>query len=112
MPRPKLLLVAHGDHNFECLSLRHTKEGWLGHMDNQAGVRLVMEAYFSGRLPRGRCQVEITYGEETTKIGPNGQLIRFEGARKLFPFIRQHDLVVVVDVTALPPTLRHLEVSI
>jgi hypothetical protein len=99
---PRIVFVAHGDHNFE--TVQCTKEGdvWKGHMDNLLGVYTVMQAYFSGRLPKTCCGIQITYGEEGDTVDKNGNMVDFAGARNVMDEITEDDLIVVVDVTSLP----------
>lgn len=71
-------------------------------MDNLLGVYTVMQAYFSGRLPKFCCSIQITYGEQCNTRDKNGNMVDFAGARQVMETITDQDLIVVVDVTCLP----------
>lgn len=118
---PRMIISAHGDTNFDsssrCIRLdrrtfsRDNSMGggsdvvkdsehdalFFAHADNFAGVKILMDTYWSGMLPPSvNCQV--TCGEEGEIEG-----VEFWGARKVAQTIRHaHDLVVVLDVTAIP----------
>jgi hypothetical protein len=88
----QFVISCHADTGFRSHRCAKEARGKLvyGHMDNFAGVRAVMEAFFSGRLDSENLRIELTYGEETD----------FGGARAVRRSLSPHDTVVVVDVTA------------
>jgi len=88
-----LILSCHADTGFHRHRLAHADDGvYLGHLDNFAGVFVVMRAFFSGRLPPGGVRIELTEGEE----------IDMAGALRVAATLTPGDLVVVVDVTGAP----------
>ena len=86
-----LIISCHADTNFTHHELTRERDGYLGHLDNFAGVHAVMRAYFSGRMTGDQTRLALTDHEETT----------FAGAYELRDQIRPTDLVVVVDVTGI-----------
>jgi hypothetical protein len=88
---PMLVFSTHADTNFLAHSLRKKDDGYLGFLDNFAGVHATMRAYFSGRIQGNHTRIVLTDHEETT----------FAGAFELREQLTPTDLVVVVDVTGI-----------
>ncbi len=89
--KAQFVISCHADTGFRSHRCRREKGGkvYYGHMDNFAGVRAVMDAFFSGSLDREGVRIELTYGEETD----------FGGAKAVRRTLSKEDTVVVVDVT-------------
>lgn len=90
-PQSSFVISCHADTGFRSHRCRLEKGGTVchGHLDNFAGVKAVMDAFFSGGLDRDGVRIELTYGEETD----------FGGARAVRRTLSKEDTVVVVDVT-------------
>lgn len=90
-PQSSFVISCHADTGFRSHRCRLEKGGDVcyGHLDNFAGVKAVMDAFFSGGLDREGVRIELTYGEETD----------FGGARAVRRTLTKEDTVVVVDVT-------------
>jgi hypothetical protein len=91
-----LVISCHADTGFASHRLARVGDLYRGHLDNFAGVYVVMRAYFSGELPPDGVRIELTEGEE----------IDMAGARRVAATLDADDLVVVVDVTGAPTTAR------
>jgi len=87
-----LVISCHADTGFPSHRLERSGDLFRGHLDNFAGVYVVMRAYFSGELPPDGVRIELTEGEETDMAG----------ARRVAETLDPGDLVVVVDVTGAP----------
>ncbi|MBN2201707.1 hypothetical protein JW777_07135 [bacterium] len=89
--KAQFVISCHADTGFRSHRCRLEKGGTVcfGHLDNFAGVKAVMDAYFSGGLDREGVRIELTYGEETD----------FGGAKAVRRTLSKEDTVVVVDVT-------------
>jgi hypothetical protein len=87
--QPKLVISCHADTGFRSHRLNRANGVFVGHLDNFAGVHVVMNAYFSGRMTTDSVRIELTYGEETD----------MEGACEVRKTLSPGDVVVVVDVT-------------
>ncbi len=87
------VISCHADTGFRSHRCRLERGGAVcyGHLDNFAGVKAVMDAFFSGRLDLEGVRIELTYGEETD----------FGGARAVRRTLSKEDTVVVVDVTGV-----------
>lgn len=83
------VVSCHADTGFPSHRLERFGDVYRGHLDNFAGVHVVMRAYFSGALPPDGVRIELTEGEETDMAG----------ARRVAESLSAEDLVVVVDVT-------------
>lgn len=81
----------HADTNFSSHSLIKKDQGYLGYLDNFAGVFATMRAYFSGQFLGEHARIVLTDHEETT----------FGGALELRDQLSPEDVVVVVDVTGI-----------
>jgi hypothetical protein len=90
--KPQIVISCHADTCFDSHQLIHTKNKFVGHLDNFAGVHAVMSAYFSGKITNDMLRIELTYGEETGMAG----------AREVLSTLTKDDMVVVVDVTGTP----------
>ena len=90
--KPQIVISCHADTCFDSHQLTHTKNNFVGHLDNFAGVHAVMSAYFSGKITNELLRIELTYGEETGMAG----------ARKVLKTLSAEDMVLVVDVTGTP----------
>ncbi|MDM7924605.1 MAG: hypothetical protein QUS35_01135 [bacterium] len=90
-PQSSFVISCHADTGFRRHRCRLERGGTVchGHLDNFAGVKAVMDAFFSGGLDRENVRIELTYGEETD----------FGGARAVLRTLSKEDTVVVVDVT-------------
>ncbi len=86
-----IVFSCHADTNFRYHSLARKNGGYLGFLDNFAGVYATMRAYFSGQIQGDHVQIALTEHEETT----------FEGALRVRNTLNSDDLVVVVDVTGI-----------
>jgi hypothetical protein len=89
--KAQFVISCHADTGFRSHRCGREDGGkiYYGHMDNFAGVRAVMDAYFSGGLDQEGVRIELTYGEETD----------FGGAKAVRKTLSPEDTVVVVDVT-------------
>jgi len=94
----KVVISAHGDTNFPGHTMLLNKVAnrmqYFGHQDNFAGVYIVMNALFSGKLTPKKIRIEITYKEETT----------MEGAREVAKTLDKSNIVIVLDVTGTVTT--------
>lgn len=87
-----LVISCHADTGFSSHRLEKFGNGIiLGHLDNFAGVYVVMQAYFSGKLNYEHLRIELTYDEE-------GDM---DGAYEVRETLNRHDVVMVVDVTGV-----------
>ncbi len=84
-----IVVSCHADTGFPSHRLERIGDLYRGHLDNFAGVHVVMRAYFSGELPPDGVRIELTEGEETDMAG----------ARRVAESLSPDDLVIVVDVT-------------
>lgn len=84
-----IVVSCHADTGFPSHRLERFGDVVRGHLDNFAGVHVVMRAYFSGELPPEGVRIELTEGEETDMAG----------ARRVAGSLSAEDLVIVVDVT-------------
>lgn len=93
-----IVFSAHGDTCFGESACRHVAGSngalFYGQMDNFAGVHAMMQAYFSGKLPAGRVQCQVTHGEEKATNG-----VYYAGARDVMKSLSPLDFVAVIDVT-------------
>jgi hypothetical protein len=89
--KAQFVISCHADTGFQSHRCARQDGGkvYYGHLDNFAGVRAVMDAYFSGGLDQEGVRIELTYGEETD----------FGGAKAVRKTLSPEDTVVVVDVT-------------
>jgi hypothetical protein len=87
----QFVISCHADTGFRSHRCARGRGGRVfhGHLDNFAGVRAVLDAYFSGRMDEEGIRIELTYGEETD----------FAGAIAVRRTLSPDDTVVVVDVT-------------
>jgi hypothetical protein len=87
----QFVISCHADTGFRSHRCARERGGRVfhGHLDNFAGVRAVLDAYFSGRMDAEGVRIELTHGEETD----------FAGALAVRRTLSPDDTVVVVDVT-------------
>jgi hypothetical protein len=86
-----IVISCHSDTNFKHHELTRERDGYLGYLDNFAGVYAAMRAFFSGRLGGPYVRIALTDHEETD----------FAGAYELLAQLDPKDLVVVLDVTGI-----------
>ena len=95
---PSIVFSAHGDTCFGESKCQHVPLShgaiFYGEMDNFAGVHAMMQAYFSGSMPSGRVQCQVTHGEEKATNG-----VFYAGAREVMTTLKPRDFVAVIDVT-------------
>jgi hypothetical protein len=87
-----LIFSCHSDTGFSSHALNRRQDGELyGHLDNFAGVYVLMRAYFTGRLNQDYLRIELTYGEERD----------YAGAYEVLATLDHDDTVFVIDVTGV-----------
>ena len=87
-----IVISCHADTGFPFHRCTTNGQSYTGMMDNFSGVYAVMRAFFSGRINQDYVRIELTHGEE----------VDFAGAYEVLETLNEHDVVIVIDVTATP----------